>query len=59
MKFHFLTRERERGEGAGGTVPRSSKTSVGLIGSREGENIVLFYVIVLAKACRISSTVIL
>ena len=28
MKFHFLTRERERGEGAGGTVPRSSKTSV-------------------------------
>ena len=28
MKFHFLTRERERGEGAGGTVPRLSKTSV-------------------------------
>ena len=34
MKFHFLTRERERGEGAGGTVPRSSKTSVITLESR-------------------------
>ena len=28
MKFHVLMREREREEGAGGTVPRLSKTSV-------------------------------
>ena len=27
-EISFFGRERERGEGAGGTVPRSSKTSV-------------------------------
>ena len=28
-EISFFGRERERGEGAGGTVPRLSKTSVG------------------------------